>query len=287
MNSPSSPERGAGSSAPTGSSDGERSGLSKSTRTVERSSDSDSSTECSTSSPCGTTCERFLPISSGVVSMSSAEDSPVRDGQQPGNGWARTILEIYGPRQRGLWHEFVPVSSSSRTCPRSPEATISTTPFSESLKRAGLRWRGRSYELPILGHRIEGLDSGSQEYELPTPNKYQRKGDWIGLTLTGAVAQWPTPTTRDHKDTGDCISAGTVPVNGLLGRAVEPSKTSGSLDPEFVEYLMGFPIGWTASARLVMHRSACARQWRGICWCFDCWKRSNEETLDRLLASLA
>lgn len=31
------------------------------------------------------------------------------------------------------------------------------------------------------------------------------------------LSLWPTPTARDHKD-GDCV--GTVPINGLLGRAV-------------------------------------------------------------------
>ena len=53
---------------------------------------------------------------------------------------------------------------------------------------------------------------------------------------------WPTPTSRDHKDTGDCAN---VPENALLGRAVKPSKVEGSLEPGFVEFLMGYPLGWT------------------------------------------
>ena len=36
-----------------------------------------------------------------------------------------------------------------------------------------------------------------------------------------------------------------VPVNGLLGRAVNPSKKYGSLNPVWGEWLMGFPTGWT------------------------------------------
>src|SRR6476660_8483830 len=62
------------------------------------------------------------------------------------------------------------------------------------------------------------------------------------LNLQTAVAKWPTPTARDHKDTGDLLN---VPVNGLLGRAVNPSKTSGSLNPTWVEWLQGFPKEWT------------------------------------------
>jgi hypothetical protein len=63
-----------------------------------------------------------------------------------------------------------------------------------------------------------------------------------GPNLQTAVHLWPTATSRDWKDTGDCAN---VPVNYLLGRAVGPTKTHGSLDPAFVEYLQGFPIGWT------------------------------------------
>ncbi len=58
-------------------------------------------------------------------------------------------------------------------------------------------------------------------------------------------ALWPTPTTRDHKDTGDSVANGTVPVNSLLGRAVEPSRERGALNPDWVEWLMNCPIGWT------------------------------------------
>ena len=66
-----------------------------------------------------------------------------------------------------------------------------------------------------------------------------------GITLQQQVKLWPTPTTRDHKDTGNSIMDGTVPVNGLLGRAVSPSREHGSLNPMWVEWLMGFPTGWT------------------------------------------
>ena len=65
------------------------------------------------------------------------------------------------------------------------------------------------------------------------------------LNLADSVKMWPTPTTRDYKDTGDSIMVGKVPVNGLLGRAVSPSREHGSLNPTWVEWLMGFPTGHT------------------------------------------
>jgi hypothetical protein len=85
--------------------------------------------------------------------------------------------------------------------------------------------------------------------------------------LPGVITgnRWPTPTARDHKD-GQYNP--NVPVNGLLGRAVWPTPTSadglggpgnsgrdggenlrtaagGALNPTWVEWLQGFPLGWT------------------------------------------
>ena len=62
---------------------------------------------------------------------------------------------------------------------------------------------------------------------------------------------WMTPTARDHKD--GATSLARTPVNGLLGRQVLATATAGgdtsearrSLNPLFVEALMGWPSGWT------------------------------------------
>ena len=82
------------------------------------------------------------------------------------------------------------------------------------------------------------------------------------------VMLWPAPTARDYKD-GTAQACRNVPVNGLLGRAVhlwptlksqdcrgngqrhgdgDPSldvAVGGKLNPTWVEWLMGFPVGWT------------------------------------------
>jgi hypothetical protein len=80
----------------------------------------------------------------------------------------------------------------------------------------------------------------------PTPKEQDSRGGsgknvQGGMSLTDTVRMWPTPTSRDHKDTGNCENVAT---NGLLGRAVNPSTESGSLNPLWTEWLMGFPIGW-------------------------------------------
>ena len=100
-------------------------------------------------------------------------------------------------------------------------------------------------------------------------------------TALGDAVSWPTPTTRDWKDSGQAVAEGRVPVNCLLGRAVWPTPHSGgragvtngghaglassaamrkklaehgeegkkmgsqALNPDWVEWLMNMPIGWS------------------------------------------
>lgn len=88
-----------------------------------------------------------------------------------------------------------------------------------------------------------------------------------GKILAEEVKKWPTPTTRDYKDTGNLEN---VEENCLLGRAVVKRKwatprqfmykdattdrnksnlgeqVQGQLNPDWVEWLMGWPVGWSS-----------------------------------------
>jgi hypothetical protein len=67
------------------------------------------------------------------------------------------------------------------------------------------------------------------------------------LGLADAVTMWPTPTARDYKDTGENGNLyRNERQNGQLGIVVKRQTSEiGSLNPTWVEWLMGFPIGWT------------------------------------------
>jgi hypothetical protein len=90
-----------------------------------------------------------------------------------------------------------------------------------------------------------------------------------GLNLQTFVRLFPTPTARDYKD-GAARACGHLPVKSLLGRAVhqwpstrrtgrKPSPHGGSLNPEWVEWLMGFPAAWTDSRAWAMRSSRKSR----------------------------
>jgi len=106
------------------------------------------------------------------------------------------------------------------------------------------------------------------------PSIGKTRGHSLGTAL--AARMWPTPTSRDWKDTGDLSK---VPENSLLPRVVQrvermwPTPQAGAnnpaahnamsgdfkerfceragipitgqLNPMWVEWLMGFPLGWT------------------------------------------
>jgi hypothetical protein len=105
---------------------------------------------------------------------------------------------------------------------------------------------GTAYRLQPLVRLTDATGSGSW----PTPHGFSpdvRSNGPSGNELGRAVNQsmWPTPTGRDWKD-GSAKACANVPSNGLLGREIhQHTIDTGSLNPLWVEWLMGYPSGWT------------------------------------------
>ena len=77
-----------------------------------------------------------------------------------------------------------------------------------------------------------------------------------GDGLATFVKTWPTPvTTRAAMDTGGYRSTdGRTKPNNLGWAVAEKTPLRGRLNPEFVEWLMGWPIGSTAFSPLAMDK---------------------------------
>jgi len=94
-----------------------------------------------------------------------------------------------------------------------------------------------------------GLTLGMAARLWPTPTSR----DWKGQNqrndqtcLPGAVASWPTPTARLGDQRGPQAKRFFDPARSNdLDDAVAASGASGSLNPNFVEWLMGLPKNWT------------------------------------------
>jgi len=116
------------------------------------------------------------------------------------------------------------------------------------------------------GHASQGSPNLRTMVErFPTPNArdYKDSGDTQGNrkspNLGTVAAMWPTPTARLADERGPQIKRYKDPQRSTdLDDAVAASGTPGKLNPTWVEWLMGFPAGWTdlgASATLSSPRS--------------------------------
>jgi hypothetical protein len=124
----------------------------------------------------------------------------------------------------------------------------------------------RMWQTPVADDAVErkagkwnspGEPKLSAEVKLwPTPTKSDgtggpgSSGRAGGLNLRTAVTVWPTPNASDNRDRGN-MSDPAVQRRMALGKqiglsmVVKESAGSGSLNPTWVELLMGWPAGWT------------------------------------------
>ena len=86
----------------------------------------------------------------------------------------------------------------------------------------------------------------------PTPlsSDYKNMDTANQMSLSTSVRMWPTPVARDHKGgyQGGRIRNGKVSWDSLdvaVQHTDNQEKTGGQLNPMFVEWLMGYPKGWT------------------------------------------
>jgi hypothetical protein len=125
--------------------------------------------------------------------------------------------------------------------------------------RSGMTQNGIAYRLPPLVPRISGTGCSSSP-ELPTPKSSDAerggRGELLALVRGKKTRQkWPTPSSRDWKDSPGMSKTGINPDgttrerNDQLARRVysedQTPANGGQWNPTWVEWLMGFPLGWT------------------------------------------
>ena len=212
------------------------------------------------------------------------EAFPVRtsQSQEKETAWTGSEAEC-GTKWRGWLAKLDPASSLWRTAQCS---LLEEEPeLLQTLPRSGMTRGGLLWELPMSERRINATGFGlwatptvcgnhnrkgasktsgdglaTQVMKWPTPlatdgskggpNQKGGKGD---LRLSSAVHTFPTPTRRDYKSgTGAQPREGhSPPLSSAIG---------GTLNPTWVEWLMGWPLGWTDLKPLVTDKSPCVLQ---------------------------
>jgi len=119
-----------------------------------------------------------------------------------------------------------------------------STSCSVTWPRSGMMRDGVCFQRPTSGRHTSAKDYGSGLRGVPTPTvngNYNRKG--LSQTSGDGLATWakkfPTPTAHDARDSG------VAPSQFLRRSATLPMAVGGQLSADWVEWLMGWPIGAT------------------------------------------
>jgi hypothetical protein len=125
---------------------------------------------------------------------------------------------------------------------------------------------GGSNSRKALKKRKQMLPTPDASLRGPTKDYDPKAKSQSGRTLQSFAARWPTPQASDNRDRGN-LSSNCVQRRIEIGKQVSLSQsvsnTSGQLNPTWVEWLMGWPLGWTDLKPLEMDKSLYVQQQLG------------------------
>jgi len=207
----------------------------------------------------GLTCEPSTADDFAEKWISSQQDSHASLSHTLADFKAQKMSATFGPMFQGSSAKLDRQSLCWKTCQVSlvsqERLSLRTWP------KWGLIVRGELYALQKPGHLTKERDSLPFVWPTVTTNDHKRAPYQISSgkrypTLNGAVKNWPTPASRDSKGgytsesltrkDGKSRAFDSLP-NAAIG-GLGTDQRPGHLNPEWVEWLMGWPIGWTESA---------------------------------------
>lgn len=191
----------------------------RSIRSAERSSCVDRKTGRFHRSRSGTTCEPSLDRLSMGALMSSPPASPAPPSAQPATRSSGTTTSTCGPRLSESFVTRDPDTSSWRTF---PDLFGTSEEFSGDWPTSGSMRSGVCYERLTL---------------VPPTDE------------PGSSSLLPTPTAGDAKNSGSRDHGTTKVGTTLTDEFVRTGEEGLLLNPQFVEWMMGFPTDWTACVR--------------------------------------
>jgi hypothetical protein len=124
------------------------------------------------------------------------------------------------------------------------------SPLLENLPISGMTRNGELFLQPAW----EPITAETVLLSWPTPttqdhierkSTQQKPGSMHSVGLGDAVRMWATPTARDGKGAANYRKQSRNEADLTNQARAEDGVGSGSLNPRWVEWLMGFPIGWT------------------------------------------
>ena len=167
-----------------------------------------------------------------------------------------------GEKWRGSFVKYDPDSSLWRTHQCSLLGDLEE--FSETWPQWGLMRDGECWEQQTLERRIRGTGFGLSPNNIDsfhTPNTTGLDGGSNSRrALKKRIQMWRTPDTGVGGTSGLLKEGKTHRENGQPIQIRLADQVGGKLNPMWVEWLMGWPLGWTDLNPLAMDKSHCVQQ---------------------------
>ena len=124
-------------------------------------------------------------------------------------------------------------------------------------KPGNLSMQAKMWPTPVadgdraVNYKQGGTSLGYAARMWATPTAVEWKGRGPNSKQQGLAEQakmWPTPRSSEHKDCGPVGSKSHTHMldrKYLCAATKESDRPTGKLNPQWVEWLMGYPIGWT------------------------------------------
>jgi hypothetical protein len=234
------------------SSDGEQSAPLSGKPTQQAYCSPDKMTECSRLSRSGMMFKPLTEDRGEALLMSYREAFLVRTSQLLGGGQESRESEAEcGKKWHGSFVKYDLDSSLWKTHQCSLLGDLE--PFSETWPRWGLMRNGECWEQQMLALHTSETESGLWPTPVALMGGMYYEDNWENRkspSLATAVLIWPTPRTKGGRRTWgtpkaqDSRHAMTDRGKYNLGEQVA-GLHGGKLNPMWVEWLMGWPLGWT------------------------------------------
>lgn len=126
---------------------------------------------------------------------------------------------------------------------------------SVTLPKWGMTRSGALFQHPTLERPISATAAGLWP-TITVHGNHNQPGSskTAGWGLSSAVKLWPTPTAMNSSGGAALCKWGGAGARKKMRTMVTPEEMNGPLNPEWVEWLMGWPTGWTGLKPLEMDR---------------------------------
>jgi hypothetical protein len=177
-----------------------------------------------------------------------------------------TLVQTTNEKESGLW--LTPSTVDIPT--RSADSMKKRLEYRQKIGRNGVgagclseqvEWSGMGNPIGYITKETWPTPTAHMAKETNAPSEHNRNTP----TLTAQV-NWPTPRAADFKGATSAEAMSKAAARGYapnLPEATAASVGGGKLNPTWVEWLMGWPLGWTDLKPLEMDKSHYVQQQHG------------------------